>query len=451
MVFLQIPCLTELTSVLTGNELHKKWFKNSDKRYISQTIQKFLDYNKNVFEFLNITPIIEGSDREVGLYFRSTSYIGAIPLRSPVNGKPIGDFIITPRYTNDKNFNYLRLLNIIEQVIKPEYKEGLPLLSKNYYKPPIYYEAVIYIKLLFGFFRFKWNKFISNEKICSLPSSSTNWKKYIDKESNPENKFRFPNKKNQLSTFHNEFFNLKYVFEVSKSLIYSSETPYRIQIDLDPIIKIVSDYFKEYSSLYTKCIDIKASDSKSIKQVKEQANKILSNDKNIGIAWRLDYNIVFERFVQYLFDKAIKEIGGRVYDNTKFYGECKKPFYWQMNYLEPDLIFVKNNIVIPIDAKYKANFFAINSFSEILKNEHRADLHQILSYTSFDKNSNKSCILCYPGRSCNTKNIKYHNRHTNTSNLVKLISIPLDPDRLNETKSFVVSALSSILSEHITQ
>ncbi len=82
-IFLEIPCLTEKSQSISGLFLAKKWFKNADKRYIAEHLQKFIDYNKDYFAFLEVSPKIEGSGKNVSLSFRSDHFIGAIPLRSP--------------------------------------------------------------------------------------------------------------------------------------------------------------------------------------------------------------------------------------------------------------------------------------------------------------------------------------------------------------------------------
>lgn len=146
-IFLEIPCLTEKSQSLSGVFLAKKWFKNADRRYLAESLQKFVDYNKNLFDFLGVFLHLEGSGKDVSLNFRSGSFIGVIPLRSPDNGKQIGDFIVRPRYTtaNDQFSEYVEIVNLLESEIAPEFKHSIPLLSHNYLKPPVYLEAMKFV------------------------------------------------------------------------------------------------------------------------------------------------------------------------------------------------------------------------------------------------------------------------------------------------------------------
>jgi len=62
----------------------------------------FREINAGMFDFLKIIPIISDTKRDIKLSFRTANFIGAIPLKSPINGKPMGDFIVHPRYIDNK-------------------------------------------------------------------------------------------------------------------------------------------------------------------------------------------------------------------------------------------------------------------------------------------------------------------------------------------------------------
>src|SRR5687768_4952641 len=117
-VFCEIPCLTEQSSLFTGMALQKKWFKGADKRIIGQYLQKFVSYNSHLLHFLGVTPFVVGSDQSASLLFRTSEFIGAMPLRSPDSGKQIGDFIVIPRFTgSDRYAEYIEILNLLGNAI----------------------------------------------------------------------------------------------------------------------------------------------------------------------------------------------------------------------------------------------------------------------------------------------------------------------------------------------
>ena len=147
-IFFEMPCLTEKSASLSGLSLQKKWFKKVDKRYLAEALQKFIDYNKTYFKFLEISPSITGSGRRVHINFKSSRFVGSIPLRAPDTGKQIGDFVVKPRFTSTQDSSeYIEIINLIEKEISPEFKDSIPLASGENIKPPLYLEALKYIKL----------------------------------------------------------------------------------------------------------------------------------------------------------------------------------------------------------------------------------------------------------------------------------------------------------------
>ena len=234
-VFNEIYCLTEKSKLLSGIELKKKWFKSADARIIGQYLQKFISYNKDLFDFIGVQPKIEGTDQNTSLSFRSSSYIGSIPLRSSDTGKQIGDFVVMPRFTGRDRFeDYIEILNLLGTEISPEILDSLPLASGKNFRPPLYLEAIKFISALETLLLKPWRKFDNVERITDQPSGQVNWDKYLETEYKVESRLKFPVRKNILSEFHKEYSEIKYVFSICKLELLSSNTPQRIKLSLKP-------------------------------------------------------------------------------------------------------------------------------------------------------------------------------------------------------------------------
>jgi len=445
-IFLEIECLTEQSKQLSAKYLRKNWFKKADKRYIAQYLQKFVEYNKKYFNFLGVIPIIEGSDQNVNLKFKSSEFIGAIPLRSPDTGKQIGDFIVVPRYsTKDKYLEYIKILNLINKSVNAEFKHSIPLLSGRNFQPPFYYEAVIFIKRLEQLIRRKWLKFDQIEKDIKTPQGQINWNKYINNEFKIENRQSFPVRKNILSEFHTEYSNLKFVFELCRDELLSYSTPEKIKFTMKPKLSFIQEKLRFHKRLETKRIQIRQSDAILVKEIKNQANKILQKEFSKSIAWRVDFNDVFEKYIQYLFEQVSKEFGGKFYSNFKIQQTNYSKYAWELKYLEPDGIFKKGNMLtVFVDAKYKSHLLNKFSQSEELKYEFRKDLHQIISYTSFTDKDIKYGFLCYPSNIVEYKEVKFKNSLNYTETVVYLLGIPLDTNVILNVKKLIFEKLSLI-------
>jgi len=445
-IFLEIPCLTEEFSSISGLILAKKWFRKADKRYLAEYLQKFNDYNKDFFDFLQVSPKIEGSGKEVSLSFKSGRFIGAIPLRSPDTGKQIGDFVVKPRYTSaeDQFSGYIEIVTQLEAEIVPEFKYSIPLLSQNTMKPPLYLEAIKFVNLLEKAVKIKWNKFQTVKRIYKYPKPQVNWKDYVEKEFDPTERLLFPCHASILSKFHSEFFELKYVYSIAKREIISFNTPLNIKHQYRDLLTHLDNTLYEFPEKSIKELKIHFSDPVIIKNLKFQGNKILKRNFEEITAWRIDFSLLFEKYVQFVFNQVSLEIGAIQLNNYKI----KRTSYinppWSLNYLEPDIILIKSNMDIVVDVKYKSHLFNLQSTTEDLKEEHRKDLHQLLAYTAFTKNKNKIAILCYPYVKEYTSFLDYTSPVSKTKVKILLLGIPLKKSKLNDLKKLIINQLSEI-------
>lgn len=444
-VFFEMPCLTEQSKQLGGVALQKKWFKSADKRIIAQYLQKFIAYNAEQFKFLGVQPYIIGSDQTTSLAFRSSGFVGSIPLRASDTGKQIGDFVVMPRFTGRDRFeDYIEILNLLGTEISPEVIDSLPLVSGKNFRPPLYLEAVKFIKSLEMLTLRPWRKFDNVEKVSHQPAGQVNWKKYINNEFKVENRLQFPVRSNVLSEFHREYAEIRYVFDICKSELLSANTPQRIKNTLRNRLSFLDERLYHHKPKSTNNITIRFSDQPTVKACKEQANRILNFNLVDSTAWRVDFSDVFEKFVQYIFKEAAKETGGRVYANFKFRSRTSKDYAWELKHIEPDAIFQKENLLVFIDAKYKSNLYNKFDQSEILKEEHRRDLHQIMAYSSFSRTDTKYGFLCYPSDQIEIKSIRYRNGINETTMTIIILGVPLRKDSINETKRLLINELNEI-------
>ncbi|AWK03963.1 hypothetical protein HYN56_06840 [Flavobacterium crocinum] len=443
-VFFEMPCLTEQSAQLNWVYMQKKGLK-LDKRFIGQSLQKFVEYNTPLFKFIGIQPIIIGTDQNTSLIFRSNGYIGTIPLREPETGKQIGDFVVMPRFSgNDRFEDYIEILDLLGSEISPEIIDSLTLASGKIFRPPLYLEAVKFIASLEILLSKPWSKFDNIEKKSNQPSGQINWNKYFRSEYKVESRLNFPVRKNILSELHSEYSEVRYVFDICRSELLSSNTPNRIKSIMKTRINSIEEKLYFHKPKKTNNILVRSSDSIDVKSCKEQANKILDFKLISSTAWRVDFCDVFEKFVQYIFKEVAKESGGKLFSNFKFHSKTSKYYSWELKHVEPDAIYQKENFLIFIDAKYKSNLYNKFVNSTILKDDFRHDLHQIMSYSSFSKTELKYGFLCYPSDQLEIKKIEYKNRINEVVNMVFVLGFPLKKDNINEAKQLLKRELSKI-------
>lgn len=442
-IFCELACLTEQSKVFKGSDLQKTFFRQSDKRQLGQVLQKFIHYNQSHFDFLGVTPTIVGVDQDVGISFKTTSYVGTIPLRAPDTGKQIGDFVVVPRYLGrDRYASYIEILNLLEHLVCAEFCESLPLKSGYQFQPPMYLEAIQFVDCLIELSHTHWQKF-SRVRICSpVPSGQVDWHRYASRQFRVEERHRFPIAQNLMTELHEEYAQLCFVYGLCKDAIDSGNTPVSVRLRMKRKLLILDKKMSVHRPIETKLIVEKQSDLPIVKKCKAQANRILKFERDIGTAWRVDFSDVFERFVQYLFSDLSKRIGGRFIANYKIGRSSKRHHAFELEYLEPDGIYLNDDCLIYVDAKYKSHLLNQHHHSEELKLVYRHDLHQILAYTSFDTSEVKNAIICYPANNLSVTETTYTNRINQTEVRVKIVGIPLDADRCVEARNFLMEKVA---------
>ncbi len=451
-IFFEIPSLTEWSSKLDGQYLIKNWFKNADRRYFVETLQKFVLYNKELFQFLGVKPWIDGSGVNASLFFSSSQFIGAIPLRSPMNGLQIGDFIVKPRFSSgsDDLFSYGELVSLLQSTITPEFVYSIPLKSKNSIKPPLYIQASKFIQLLYQtLLSNDWVRFQNRLNLLKEPKSEVAWNKYIENEYDPYRKLLFPCRENFLSQQHKEFFEIVYVYQLARKEVLSPHTPMQIRIQLDRQLSTIDNKLSGFAAVETHEIKIHQFDFPIIKQLKEQANGFLANSFKEVTGWRIDISLLYEKYIQYLFSLVSNEVNTSQVNNPKIFRSGSTPPDWSLKYLEPDVILIGNDFVIVIDAKYKSHFFNMHQSSEYLHEEHRKDLHQILAYGSFINTKNTILMICYPFTTFAYKILEYHSQLLHSKTQIILVGTPINVPEVRQTKRNLIHLIHEIKNNQV--
>lgn len=420
---IKIQCLQEC--FISFTKLNAEW--KVDKRYPEQAIQRFITFNREVFSFLGILATLDEVNYEKGLRLVTSKYVGAAPLRNPSSGKYYTDIQIKSRFGE----NISELAYLLKDTLEPDYLDK-ELQHSDHLRAPFYFDCINYFNSFIKAMQEPWNKFDTITKVESHPCSSTNWSRYIQNSINPNNVLRFENRKNTLSREHKEWQELIYVLNIAINEFDSIKTPLFIKQRYFSEVSLFKKFLTNHPRMNPiSMFQIHSFEPRKIKELKENANKLLTHNTANNKSWRIDSAELFERYVQYIINCVGKAYGARIICNNKIPIKGRNRPIWMLNYLEPDIILQKKGILHFIDAKYKAHMLNPQSSSSVLKETFRADLHQVLAYSSFDSSKDKTVILIYP---CNKfKRIKLEaiNNIRYTHNHIFLIGLPFTTVGLN--------------------
>lgn len=446
-VFLEMPCLKERSSKLDGQALRRTWFKAFDKRNVAQALQKFISYNNEWFNFLGVEANLDGFDQSASLSFRSTNMVGTIPLRAPDTGKQIGDFVVTPRFTGKDRFGgYIELLDLLDEEISPEFKPSIPLASARIFRPPMYLEAAKFIGSLEELLKRPWRKFKTREILQNVPSGRVNWTKHAIQSYKVESQLSFPASRSVLDEYHDEFREIRFVFDICNRELTALSTPRKTRELFKNRLSFLEERLYFHLPKPVTQLKLRSADSPTVKLCKGYGNKILNQKFIDGTAWRVDFNDVFEKLVQHIFTQVARSIGGQLHKNPRIAARTTRRYAWELNSLEPDAVLQKDNLTIPIDAKYKSHLFNRFEQSEILKSDFRADLHQILAYSTFNDARDKTCILCYPSDRVEAKSTRFNTGIGNGVIRVLVTGVPVDRSAVDGSIAYLSEVVSPLLT-----
>jgi 5-methylcytosine-specific restriction endonuclease McrBC regulatory subunit McrC len=116
---------------------------------------------------------------------------------------------------------------------------------------------------------------------------------------------------------------------------------------------------------------------------------------------------LWEYYVEAKVREEVRRTGGTVRSGRL--GETVRPLHWSdpshrsLGHLIPDIVVVRGRTVWIVDAKYKSHFAEIDEngwrrMADDIRDSHRADLHQVLAYTSLFEADEITATLAYPLR-----------------------------------------------------
>lgn len=457
---------------LGKKDLIAKAGRSSQNLDVMDYCTRFQQINAASLSWLNVHMEIEDNSR---LSFTSEDkFTGIIPLRSPFSGLQVGDFILLPKKTilpksdglkdTDLTLSSLHeiyeIANQIGELPEIDFFDGPDLKSGHAFPPPSYFQALKYIQTYEEATHENWRKFVSANRVYDYPRSSTNWNRYALQSYDPNNSLRYESRVNMLTRDHAEWMKLTTVYHMALSTISAPNTPFSVKAKADPIRsridRMTHDGTLPYdtgNNLITGHFTISTLDPQPIKVAKTEANRYLSEKYASSKGWRIDVSVLFERYVQYLFERACISTSWSAKRNARYHRNGYKPS-WSLAYLEPDIQLINNQkeTTIPVDMKYKNHLIFGNNGGDQLKETFRTDLHQILAYSSFsplicsdDSNKLRVCALAYPDTSFSTRYMTFHNPFSGIAVKVYLIGVPFRAETLTGDVSELQKWLESLI------
>lgn len=438
--------LTEFDDSRTFSiEQIKNWFpsRKFDKRYPQEYLRKWTRTNSKYLSFLGIS--YKWNDEKKIFILTPGNKIGLAPLRNPYGGKVYGSIVVKPR------FGWINIYEILEAVgwkYQPFFlKEEEPIISDGIL--PRWFKAIDTLEAIAQALNLLM-KGIDDKYIQSnVPIGNIDWNSYSTK-SIPYGKYnQFFSKVTDYSidlAVHRQF---KGITRMISQDISSNRVPTKVKYKAKQLmmdinkklegipaeqpsieklkkIKIPSFYRNLYKKAILKC-----------REYLTQSKFSISSGNYYGLPWSIEMDRLFEFWVEHWAHIFAKRIGARFYSDIRKNSRIR--FYnlgnWKsLNQLKPDIIIKKGSKTLIIEVKYKKHLAYLqygNHTPEIFE-EHRHDIHQLLSYMSSSGNDKRIGCLLYPTLNENIPNqfatvISYTNTKANVD--VMLCGTSFQPEK----------------------
>lgn len=388
----------------------KDWFPKSkfDKRYPHEYVRKWVRANKKYLDFLGISYNWDEDGKSLKL--TPSNKIGLAPLKNPYGGQVYGSIVVKPRL---KWLKIHEILDLIDWKYQPAFlKDEEPIISDGIL--PRWFKSIETLEAISQALNLFLKGINSKQVQSKVPVGSINWDEYATK-SVPYGMYdlfltTITDYSHDLEV-HRQF---KGVVRMIKGDISNPGVPIKIQGKAKSLIanienKLIDVKYEEPSVQKLKKIKVPNFYRTYYERALKKCIEYISESKFslemgnfYGLPWAIEMDRLFEHWVEYWSYKFAKQIGARFFSDIRNNSRIK--FYnlgnWKsLNKLKPDIIIEKGDKTLIIDVKYKKHLMYLQYGKTNLEiwEDHRHDIHQILSYMSSSVNKKRIGCLVYPG------------------------------------------------------
>jgi hypothetical protein len=373
---------------------------------------QFLQQNRGLLADFGVHSQVEYDGELVELVLTTSTQVGAIPLLSPTTGRPDYGLVITPR------FDWLGIGSMLAtmgwRVVPTPLR--LPLLPGSERKIPPWVLSTVVLFRLRALLNSLDRRFELIKDDLPAPRGTVNWQFYATKQL-PQAKFlqvpcQFPDLRDDRELKAAIHFTLrKQLASLNTQRHAGVLVLHLIELCLSLLEKVRPVPAKQPStnlllswttgSLRT---DVFREGLQAIEWTVDDRGLAGLSDLQ-GLPWVLSMEQFFEAWVETAVSQLARHIGGTVKIGRK--QETIVPFQWEppysgsQRYLLPDVILERENETIIFDAKYKRHWeeLALNRWhqmDEVIQQQHRQDLLQVLAYAATKPAKKVTCCLAYP-------------------------------------------------------
>lgn len=392
-------------------------FRINDKRDVATLARlsdQWIDNNRGIFSHYDVSVNKTFDGNSVDIILRTGNKIGALPLLSPITGKPDFGLVIKPRFDWIGLGSMLTIMGwrVIPTLVK------LPIVPGTERQIPSWVLSTMVLHRLKQLMQNLDRRFEFTNTHLTAPKGTVKWNEYatqkIPKASLLSVPCRFPDimENNDLLagihfTLNSHQSSLQNQRSAGAAVIYlldlcgrliqrvkhiAPRQPSKIMLNAWYGAQFKADVFRDGIQAIQWTVD----------------DQGLAGIGDIqGLPWMLSMEEFFEAWLETVVEKIAKSSGGELKVGRR--GQTitpiawDKPYFGTQKYLLPDILLKRGNELVIFDAKYKEHWEELKSvrwstLNDEIREQHRSDILQVLAYASVYNCETITCCLIYPCR-----------------------------------------------------
>lgn len=398
-----------------GVRLVPRLFGGTDLEGWGRSFESFQRLNEPAFKALAVTPRFESTPRGPELKLYPGGAVGAIPLRSGTSGQVVAGFVVRPR------FGWPGVGSILVNIgwhATPSIL-SMPLVPGSGREVPSWVLAGPVLARLRALLDTLKRGFDFRTETLRAPRGTILWSEYLRHSLTTGRWHQIASRFPDLSSDPLIRGAIRWTLErvLQELIIVGGEDRIALNLEHDALrmLERVNDVPHVYPrpEILRRFVggdplakETLRSGLDAIGWVRDERG--LGGGRQMdGLAWSMALDRLWEYYVEAKVREEVRRTGGTVRSGRL--GETVTPLHWSdpshrsLGHLIPDIVVVRGRTIWIVDAKYKSHFVEIDEngwrrMADDIRDSHRADLHQVLAYTSLFEADEIMATLAYPLR-----------------------------------------------------
>lgn len=378
----------------------------------AQRAEALLDVNRGILRSFGVSAHVTDRSGQPGIQFTASTSIGALPLLSPVTGRPDFGLVIEPRFAWKSAGEMLAGTGFR---ILPELLP-IPSLPHSERRVPPWVLSSVVLARLQALVRSLHRRFTQVEEDAAAPRGRVRWSPYATQRIPTGRHLAVPCSYPDLVADQEVRAAIHWTVRQHRASLQSQLAAGLVVRQLlvlcDQLIHALSDVAPRlprggmHRLGHRPGLDSKLfrNGLEAIEWTFEERGLAGLSDLS-GLAWRLEMETFFEAWVEAIAEAHAKRSGVEV--TAGRLNQTRVPLDWQpagtgsQRSLVPDVVVRGRDVVLVLDAKYKHHAEDIERYGwadapEALREQHRADVLQALAYSTLFQAPRVVTCLVYP-------------------------------------------------------